>query len=267
MFFYIGTMGFSYKDWNGAFYPAGMKAHRYLAYYSRIFNAVEVDSTFYGAPKANTVRHWAAATPDGFRFCLKVPRQITHDAGLVGVEADLAQFLEIARSLGEKLGVVLFQFPPSFTAKQLPALQRLLPELPTDIRFAVEIRDQSWYTAVDNQGYPLLAGALEKYAVCWAATEYPGLPDSIYPTSRFLYVRWIGQHGSYAHHDRERVDRGANMQAWWMRIRDLMEPVEALYGFFNNDYAGFAAGTANRFKWIAGLPVESFKPPQQGTLF
>ena len=267
MFFYVGTMGFSYKDWNGVFYPAEMKAQRYLAYYSRIFNAVEVDSTFYGTPKADTVLRWAAATPDGFRFCLKVPRQITHDAGLVNVGADLAHSLEVARLLGNKLGVILFQFPPSFRVDQLPVLKRLLPDLPVDVRFAVEIRDQSWYTAVDDNGYPLLANALERHGVCWAATEYPGLPDRIHPTSKFLYIRWIGQHGSYMRHDRERVDRSANLKAWWQQIQGLSEGVEALFGFLNNDYAGFAAGTANRFKRIAGLPVEPFKPPQQGTLF
>jgi uncharacterized protein YecE (DUF72 family) len=260
-------MGFSYKDWNSGFYPAEMKAHRYLAYYSRIFNAVEVDSTFYGTPKLGTVRCWGAVTPEGFRFCLKVPRQITHEAGLVGVEADLAQFLETVRLLGDKLGAILFQFPPSFGADHLALIEKLLPILPGDLRFAVEVRHQSWYTATDGGGVPLLARALEEYGVCWAATEYPGLPGSIYLTSRYMYIRWIGQHGSYTQHDHERVDRTPELQAWRKQIWGLLEQVDTLYGFFNNDYAGFAAGTANRFKELAGLPLESFKPPQQGRLF
>jgi len=260
-------MGFSYKDWKDVFYPAEMKAHRYLAYYSRVFNAVEVDSTFYGTPKRDTVRRWATLTPDGFRFCLKAPRQMTHEAVLIGIEDELSQFLETVRLLGDKLGVILFQFPPSFGAENLGRIEELLPSLPEDLRFAVEVRDQSWYTATDEKGVPLLARALEEFGACWAATEYPGLPGRIRLTSRYIYIRWIGQHGSYTRHDHERVDRTPELQAWREQIWELLEQVDTVYGFFNNDYAGFAAGTANRFKELAGLPLESYKPPQQGTLF
>ncbi|MFM8319666.1 MAG: DUF72 domain-containing protein, partial [Chloroflexota bacterium] len=66
---FIGTMGFSYEDWAGVFYPAGAKTVSFLPYYSRIFNAVEIDSTFYGTPRHSTVERWAAAAPDDFRFC------------------------------------------------------------------------------------------------------------------------------------------------------------------------------------------------------
>jgi uncharacterized protein YecE (DUF72 family) len=265
--FYIGTMGFSYKDWKEVFYPAEMKAHRYLSYYSRVFNAVEVDSTFYGTPKEDTVRRWAAMTPEGFRFCLKAPRQMTHEAGLVNVEEELDQFIATVRLLDDKLGVILFQFPPSFGADNLGLIDKLFPRLPDDLRFAVEVRHQSWYTATDKAGIPLLAKTLEEFGVCWAATEYPGLPGQIRLTSRFVYIRWIGQHGSYMHHDHERVDRSPELESWRKQIWGILDQVDTVYGFFNNDYAGFAAGTANRFKQLAGLPLESFKPPQQGTLF
>jgi uncharacterized protein YecE (DUF72 family) len=266
--FQIGTMGFSYSDWKGVFYPLEMKPRSYLGYYSRIFNAVEIDSTFYGTPRLETVQRWAAVTPEDFKFCLKVPREITHEAGLEGVRAPLNQFLQVVSTLGDKLGALLFQFPPSFQAARLPVLQRFLPLLTDEFRFALEVRHPSWYTAkVPGSDELKLAEALRKSNVCWAATDYPGLPPTVIRTTDFLYLRWIGQHGSYQNHDHERIDLSDRLKSWWRLIQSQLGDLSALYGFFNNDYAGFAAGTANRFKGIVGLPVEPLKPPQQGRLF
>jgi uncharacterized protein YecE (DUF72 family) len=272
---YIGTMGFSYVDWNGVFYPDVLPANHRLGYYSRIFNAVEIDSTFYGTPRPETVRGWAAATPAEFRFALKVPRQLTHEAGLVGVMDELHRFIDTVTHLQEKLGVILFQFPPSFRQDRLSALQACLAGLPGGIRYAVEIRHQSWYTPEikgpeDSPGEPALAQRLREVGVCWAATEYPDLPRRIYPTTDFLYVRWIGQHGSYQLHNQERMDRTAQLYQWLQIMEGARSEIEGrrvIFGFFNNDYAGFAAGTANRFKELSGLPVNPFLPPQQGKLF
>jgi len=259
-------MGFSYEDWSGVFYPADTPARSYLSYYSRVFNAVEVDSTFYGTPRPNSVRRWAALTPDDFCFSLKVPREITHQAGLQGVEAGMERFIATLRELGEKLGVVLFQFPPSFAAGQLPALEACLAGLPDGVRFAVEVRHPSWYTTDGPGAEPVLARRLRQYGVAWAATEYPDLPAIIYPTAPFLYIRWIGQHGSFAQHNRERIDRTGELKAWLELIRARGQGMESLFGFFNNDYAGFAAATANRFKELAGLPVQRFNQPRQPRL-
>lgn len=258
----IGTMGFGYQDWSGVFYPAEMTSRNYLSYYSRIFNAVEIDSTFYGIPRLESVRRWAAITPSNFQFCLKTPNAITHDLKLVGASGLMSQFLDAVRVLEQKLGVILIQFPPSFGADQMGVLEEFLVDLPKDIRFAVEIRDRSWYTARTQ-----FANMLSRYGVCWAATQYPGLPREINLTTDFLYIRWIGQHGSYKNHDHERVDRSPELQNWWQLILYIQDQLESVYGFTNNDYAGFAPATANRFKQIAGLETQDLTPPQQGTLF
>lgn len=260
-------MGFSYADWNGVFYPPELPSRDYLSYYSRIFNAVEIDSTFYGTPRASSVQRWNAATPEAFRFSLKIPRQITHEMGLVGVEGELGRFIDTVRELGDKLGVILFQFPPSFTNQQLPILQACLEGLPTDLRFAVEVRHPSWYSTQQPGQEPGLAERLRQYGVAWAATQYPDLPAVIYPTAPFLYIRWIGQHGSFEQHTSERIDRQAQLAEWLGLIEAQAPGMEALFGFFNNDYAGFAAATANRFKELAGLAVQPFTPPQQPRLF
>jgi len=265
-------MGFSYADWTGVFYPADLPPHKRLAYYSRVFNAVEIDSTFYGAPRPENVRRWAAAVPPDFRFCLKVPRQLTHEAGLVGIQGELLKFIEVAQLLGEKLGALLFQFPPSFGPDRLPALQACLSGLPVGLCYAVEIRHPGWF-APDNQaqaGVPALAQALRSLGVCWAATEYPDLPRRIVPTANLLYLRWIGQHGTFQRHDQERIERGPQLGEWQQIIREAQGECSGqpeIFGFFNNDYAGFAAATANRFKEMIGLPVVPFLPPRQATLW
>ncbi len=260
-------MGYSYADWLGVFYPPGMRSENFLTYYSRIFNAVEIDSSFYGLPSTHTLQRWVASTPREFRFCLKMPRAITHNGVLLGVQTEMRQFVHRVQGLGDKLGVILLQFPPSFTVENVGALESLLMGLPPGVCYAVEVRHPSWYTSAKPGEEPMLAGLLREHGVCWTANDYPGLPRVIYRTVDFLYVRWIGQHGSFSRHDRERVDRTATLREWYdLLIREVGE-VRSIYGFFNNDFAGFAAGTANRFKQLAGFEVHSFDLPQQGRLF
>jgi uncharacterized protein YecE (DUF72 family) len=259
---WIGTMGFGYQDWRGGFYPQDLSARNYLSYYSRIFNAAEVDSTFYGTPRASTVRRWAALTPTDFQFCLKTPRTITHELGLINAQGLMTEFVQAAQLLNPKLGAILLQFPPSFTAVQLDALAAFLGQLPAGPRYAVELRDASWYAPEIE-----LAALLRAAGVAWASTEYPGLPDRIDLTSSFVYIRWIGQHGSFQHHTHERLDRSRELQGWLERFRAVGDRLETVYGFFNNDYSGFAPATANRFKQMLGLETQPLKPPEQPRLF
>jgi uncharacterized protein YecE (DUF72 family) len=256
-------MGFGYKDWQGVFYPSGVGSRDYLEYYSRIFNAVEMDTTFYGIPRASTVEGWGAATPEDFKFCAKTPRAITHDLELAGAASQMKEFTDAMRLLGNKLGAILVQLPPSFDISHHLVLAAFLEELPQSaagIRVAVEFRHRSWFT-------PEIDSLLRAHGVCRAATEFPRLPKQVQQTASFLYVRWIGRHGSYDHHNHERVDKTPELKEWWSLIQANLDPVDSVYGFFNNDYAGFAAGTCNKFKELAGFPAVPFTPPEQGRLF
>ena len=85
----LGTMGFSYADWAGTFYPAGTKAGDYLARYARFFDAVELDTTFHAVPPAERFRRWAGATPAGFRFAVKTPKTVTHGDSIGNVSGDM----------------------------------------------------------------------------------------------------------------------------------------------------------------------------------
>jgi uncharacterized protein YecE (DUF72 family) len=258
--FHLGTMGFSYSDWVGPFYPESMVQRNFLKHYSRFFNAVEIDSTFYGTPRVETVQRWFAETPVDFCFCPKTPRIITHDKGLRSAHLSMAEFLLVMRILEEKLGVILIQLPPSFGVDQHDVLDNFLGSLPNDLRFAVEFRHPSWHQSQTEQ-------LLLKHQVCWAGTEYPDLPRGITLTTDYAYFRLIGQHGQFHSHNREQIDRIDNLNWWYQHLEKHRKSLTNIYGFFNNDYAGFGVGSCNRFKHIAGLPAPDLRPPQQGLLF
>jgi uncharacterized protein YecE (DUF72 family) len=257
---HLGTMGFSYKEWLGPFYPAGMPARNYLTHYSTFFDAVEIDSTFYGTPRPAQVQRWRHATPDHFTFCLKTPRTITHDAPLAEGVAAMQEFVETAVLLQQKLGCILIQFGPTFTFAQVQELDHFLSHLPQTVRFAVEFRDDSWVREETVQ-------LLRPYNICLTATDYIHLPKTITPTADFLYLRFIGQHGQFKTKDKEEIDKTADLQAWQQQIAPLRPQFKHIFGFFNNDYAGFSPTTCNRFKRIVGLEAEDIRPPQQGRLF
>ena len=260
LMWYLGTMGFSYKDWNAVFYPDGLAPRDYLAHYSQVFDTVELDSTFYGAPRPEYVERWASITPPGFTFCAKTPKEITHDLRLVDAEELMNAFLQRMAILEDKLGPILIQLPPDFMFSQIHQLAVFLRQLPSDFRFAVEFRHPSWNTTATGQ-------LLQNQRVCWVSADYKHLPRRVFATTDFVYIRWIGQHGRYETKDFERIDPTPHLQEWWDDIKSKGDGVRAVYGFFNDDFAGHAPATCNRFKQMVGLPVKQMKPPQQGRLF
>ena len=257
---YLGTMGFSYKQWHGIFYPAGMAARNYLAHYSQRFNTVEMDSTFYGTPQPQTVHRWTAVTPPHFIICPKTPRHITHELRLVRAYEAMHRFLETMSLLENKLGPILIQLPPDFTTEETAALRTFLNQLPPDKQYAVEFRHRSW-------DKPETATLLKQHHVAWVATDYIHLRKQIHHTTDFLYLRFIGPHGQFQTKDRELVDKTAVLQQWYQQIQPHLAHVNAIYGYFNNDYAGYSPATCNKFKQIVGLGTEEIRVLQQGRLF
>lgn len=257
---FLGTIGFSYPEWKGSFYPSGLPANQFLSYYAKIFNAVEINTTFYGPQSRAQIQRWSANTPENFRFCLKAPRLVTHDQRLVNSSAEMRAFVDSAVDLGEKFGVVLIQLPPSFKIDERPSLEVFLQTLPPGPRFAIEFRHVSWHI-------PETAALLREYRVCWVANDYEDLPVEIVSTTDFLYIRWIARHNVIPHPGHEVVDRTDRLQGWLDRINLNLEGVQTIYGFFDNDFAGHAPASCNRLKSLAGLEV--FPPPaqEQGRLF
>lgn len=256
---YIGTMGFGYKPWQGTFYPDKLPKAQQLPYYATRFNALEMDSTFYGTPRAETVERWRQLTPEGFKFCPKAPREITHDLRLATVtEPILGNFLDTMRVLGDRLGPIAFQFPPDFSADERGALADFLPRLPRDLQFGVEFRHRSWWSEAT-------AELLASHEICWIAADYIYLPKEVRRTTDFLYVRLLGRHGQFATKTHEVLDKSDELQQWRDRVEAHQVEAPTVYAFFNDDYAGHAPATANRLKAILGQEIEE-GPPQQSRL-
>ena len=257
---YLGTIGFSYKEWVGPFYPVGTKPRDYLAYYSKKFNALELDTTFHSIPPSSTVESWNNMVPPDFIFCPKSPHSVTHEMRLQGSEGVMAEFLEALQPIKQKIGPVLIQLPPSFHQTSYPILHEFLDGLPRTYRYAVEFRHPSWY---NDKTARLLSG----YNICWVMIDFPDVPRKIITTTDFLFIRWIGVNGLYQGHSFERVDRSGDL-SWWLRsIEEILHTIPKVYGFFNNDYAGFAAETCQRFMLLAGLADAENDAPYQERLF
>lgn len=257
---YLGTMGYGYKDWVGVFYPHHAKPQNYLRHYCNIFNAVEMDSTFYGTPRTHTVKNWAAQTSDHFKFCPKTPRAITHEPQLGDKNGLMLAFVETMQNLGNKLGPFLIQFPPDFSMDRFPELESFLNGLPDGQRYAVEFRHRSWLNkkAVD---------LLEAHKICWVTTDYIIMPKDLHRTTDFLYIRWIGRHGRFERKDRIQIDVSGALEYWWKKIDPILTDTPEIFGFVNNEYSGHAPITLNDFKKRAGLPFTDPQIPKQSRLF
>ena len=257
---YLGTIGYSYKDWVGAFYPAGASQREYMPYYSKYFNSVEIDTTFHSLPRLSAVETWYAFTPPEFKFTLKTPRTITHDLGLRGVQGLMNEFIDALYPLKEKVGPLLIQLPPSFTQANLNLLSEFIDSLPQTHRYAVEFRHASWYNDRTAQ-------LLSQHQICWVSIDFPDVPKRIIPTTDFLYLRWIGVNNMYHYHSYERVDKNEQLSWWLNAINEFKTKIPTVYGYFNNDYTGFAAGSCKRFMQLAGLTDDGEHLPFQERLF
>jgi uncharacterized protein YecE (DUF72 family) len=263
----LGTSSFTAAGWEGAFYPKGMRSAEYLAFYAEHFHTVEVDSTFYGCPTARTVSNWAARTPEGFIFSVKVPQVITHDKALVDCDAEFAEFVETMTLLGPKLGPMVFQFPlfdkwkikdrHAFTDRLIPFLRKL----PVGYKFAIEIRNKNWLDAE-------FAGALREHKVALVLQDLSYMPGPNELTQKFdpitadwTYIRWLGDRKGIEKQtttwDKIVVDRTAELSSWVDFCYRIRKRGVLIYAYANNHYAGHAPATVEQFRnlWHAkGLP-------------
>ena len=178
---WIGTSGYNYPEWKGSFYPESLSAAKMLPYYAARFPTVEINYTFYRMPTEKLLAGWAAQTPSPFALTLKAPRRITHDSRLRDCEASVTEFCRVAATLGEKLGVLLFQLPP-FLRKDVPLLEAFLAHLPEGLRATFEFRHVSW---LDDEVCERLAA--RNVALCVADSERLSTPVRV--TADYAYFR------------------------------------------------------------------------------
>lgn len=257
---HIGTMGYGYKDWMGVFYPNHARPSNYLQHYSKVFDAVEMDTTFYGIPAPERVRAWANQTPEHFVFCPKTPRDITHESRIDSGIDRMHEFIEAVTHFGERLGAILLQFPPDFTTAKMEDLAVFLAALPRNRQFAVEFRHKSWDNAEARE-------LLRENHVSWVSSEYIILPGALHVTTGFAYLRFLGQHGQFERKNRLQKDVSAILKRWWSDLLPEIDRLHTVYVFFNNDFSGHSPSTCNSFKEMVGLPVKEPDLPTQGRLF
>lgn len=178
---YVGTSGYSYKQWKGNFYPEDLSDKKMLGYYSEQFNTVEINNTFYRMPKQNVLDAWKKEVPRNFQFIIKSPKRITH-INKLEINDSTEYFVKTVMTLDDKLGVLLFQFPPYFK-KDIGKLNTFLESLPPDTRAAFEFRNESWF---DDEVFD----ALKKYgqALCMADTDEKPVKEII-STADWGYLR------------------------------------------------------------------------------
>src|SRR5262245_22056720 len=202
MTLYVGTSGYSYKQWKGAFYPEDLPAKRMLGFYGKRFRTVEINNTFYRMPTASVLGAWAGEVPADFRFVLKAPQRITHFQRLKGAAASVSSLLDAAGALKKRLGPLLFQLPPTLK-KDVPRLRQFLALLPPRRRAAFEFRHPSWF---DEEVFGLLRD--HSATLCIAEAE-DGLEVPVVATADWGYVRL------------RRPDYGAaELKTWVKRVQE-----------------------------------------------
>lgn len=225
----VGTSGWIYPHWRGAFYPRELAGGRWFEHYSRTFDTVEINNTFYRLPDAGTFDAWREQAPAGFVYAVKASRFLTHMKKLKDPAEPLARLIERARRLGEHLGPVLYQLPPRWRADEA-RLKAFCRTLPPGLEHVIEFRDPSWL------GERILA-LLEEHAVSLCVHDLlPAHPRRI--TGRIVYVRLHGHGARYAgSYPREQLRSWAR----WLTEDAADRPA---YVYFDNDRDAHAVRNA-----------------------
>lgn len=244
----LGTQGFAFDDWVGPFYPEGTSKRKYLEEYAKRLPSVEIDSSFYGTPRATTVQGWFERTPAEFRFAAKFPRLITHDKQLQGAEADAHAFVATMQNLGEKLSVLVLQFAYDFTPEHAERLEAFLGALPQGIRYAVEVRNRKWLT-------PELGELLSAHNAALVLQDLHYMPRLDWITADFTVIRWLGRRKDISRFDEIQIDRTSNLEWWAERVLKFIQSGVDVFGYFNNHFAGHSPASARQFAEMLGTQV------------
>lgn len=227
---YVGTSGYSFKEWVGPFYPPGMKGDQYLSFYASRLRTVEINYTFRRFPTRGLAASWAAQTPESFKFSFKVHQGITHVARLKDVGGRVKDFLRALQPLGPRLGLILFQLPP-FLPADPERLEKLLAELPPGYKFAFEFRHPSW-------NHPEYLKLLRSAGAALCASELQAsqkLPPSTAPHAYFR-LREVPPFS------------GRDKKLLLHKMQEVLSEVEELYFYIKHDAEGLSPLLAMEFQ-------------------
>ena len=293
MTLYLGCPVWSFKGWVGNFYPKGTKTSDFLREYASRLTTIEGNTTFYAIPAEKTIANWLEQTPESFRFCLKIPKAISHNGILKDYIDRAIAFVDVMRPLASRLGPMFLQLPPSYSPKLMPDLATFLDAFPNDVRLGVEVRHLDWFedehrstlnqlladhhmarVVIDTRPIRDLAGdALIKgsayESLLEARERKPNVPVFEEVTTDFTFLRFIG-HPEMEHNQ-------PFISEWADRVVDQLSAGKDAYVFCHSPDNYLAPYIAREFHRqissrikIAPLPWDDFETPNepyQPTLF
>ena len=220
--YFLGCSGWYYNDWAGRFYPEKLSKSRWLEYYSKQFNTVEINNTFYRFPNEKSVQGWYNKTPENFKFTLKVNQIITHRRRFKNTQSTINRFYKLSEILKDKLGCILFQIPPQ-KSKDIDFLKNAVEQFDLSKNNVIEFRHPSWY---DGEVYDLL----KESEVIFCSVSSADLPDDLVITSNTAYVRFHGIGAEKYHY----LYSNPELNEWAGKLNESNS--KRVFCYFNNDY-------------------------------
>ncbi|MDQ2983357.1 MAG: DUF72 domain-containing protein [Actinomycetota bacterium] len=214
---YVGASGFSYPSWRGEFYPEEAKPAEFLEHYAQRLTSVELNNTFYRLPSEEQFQSWAARTPEGFKFAVKMTRNVTYAGGL----DKIGTFCERVRTLGDRLGPVLVRMPTA-RPRDEGFLRLFLDSLDPELEFAFDFRHESW----DEVDVPVRVNSLEGDAP-------------------FRYLRF-----------RDPPYSDGELEGWAARLRPLLDQGIRVYCYFRHEDEPTAPRYAERLRALLGQSTQ-----------
>jgi uncharacterized protein YecE (DUF72 family) len=262
---WLGCPIWGEKAWAGLIYPKDAREKDFLKYYGRQFNSIELNTTYYRIPTPQTVENWAAAVPDNFRFCPKLPQEISHTRQLLGSEALTEAFCIAVQHFGQKLGTTFLQLPPHFGPQKFGVLRSYLENFPAEIPLAVEFREENWFRGNALKEAVML---LEELNITAVITDTAGRRDVLHQrlttTSAFIRFTANDLHPT----DFPRTDAWtAQLQKW------LNGGLETIYFFVHSPSHALMPKlvryAAEKLNTISGIQLQSckFLEEEQPSLF
>jgi len=234
----IGTSGYNYQHWRGVFYPKDLPEKKWLEFYAKVFNTVELNVTFYRLPKMQVFEGWRERVPKNFRYAVKGSRFITHIKKLKDCQDPVRIFYKNAKALGEKLLVILWQLPPNLKVDH-EKLEKFVKFLPAG-RHAFEFREKSWFCKA-------VYDILKKNRMSLVLADSPSWPYEEILTAAFVYIRMHGGRSLYGskYSDKE-LKVWAEKIKKWGKDRDI-------FVYFNNDTHGYAVENAKKLRELLNV--------------
>jgi uncharacterized protein YecE (DUF72 family) len=251
---YLGTTGWSNKEWNGTYYPKNTTSSEFLTEYGKLFNTIELNSTHYHIPSEERVNTWKSKISEGFLFCPKIPQIISHRRNLASETSQTNTFFKAIQNFDTALGTSFMQLPEYFSPKNADQLLHFLNRKPKGISFAIELRHKDWFEN-DNQQLMILAKRLALLDTALVITDVAGRRDVCHSilSNQTLMIRLVGNNL----HETDYL----RMDHWIAQIKQCKERLSDIYVFFHQPSMTNIPQMVNYF--IGQLEKEGLKNPIQ----